>query len=429
MNNDSEFQTKLIEYLEGCHIGEFLTGTMEDVKNKIPHISKKSLGIHAIHVNPSTQLVQFDNYQDPTLTLPKPPPKSCISECIDLKNWWKQYAETVDDLILRSNVHKCSASSSPDDLNKMKNNNNSSPNNGKPKGCINKDGICKARFPRDLYPETIVDASDGHISMKKREAMINTLSPCLTYLMRSNTDVSSMQSGTAMKAVILYVTEYISKSTLKTHQIFSSAYDVFDKDTDLTTSDIKPKDAARKLIMKMVNTLSSKMEIGSPMACMYLLGNPDHYTSHKFITCWWRSYVSHVQEYWINHSSSGIQIKNSIVPSNDTMDIDPKDETSFMKCNITNNKNEDHFGEDSHLPNNDNMCHGNKNNIHTLFEYPDKPVEETVILGQDDGKYVAMSHIDDYCFRPEVFSDTSLYDWIRLSVKRKKTKKKKNVIK
>jgi len=34
---------------------------------------------------------------------------------------------------------------------------------------------------------------------------------------------------------------------------------------------------------KIVNALIAKMEMGSPMASMYLLGNPDHYTGHKFV--------------------------------------------------------------------------------------------------------------------------------------------------
>ena len=40
------------------------------------------------------------------------------------------------------------------------------------------------------------------------------------------------------------------------------------------------------------------MEIGSPMASLYLLGNPDHYTSHSFVPFWWRSYVSEVHRRW-----------------------------------------------------------------------------------------------------------------------------------
>lgn len=34
---------------------------------------------------------------------------------------------------------------------------------------------------------------------------------------------------------------------------------------------------------KMVKMMSAKLKMGSPMICMYLLGNPDHYTSHKFV--------------------------------------------------------------------------------------------------------------------------------------------------
>ncbi|KAG6905751.1 hypothetical protein DXG01_000914, partial [Tephrocybe rancida] len=38
------------------------------------------------------------------------------------------------------------------------------------------------------------------------------------------------------------------------------------------------------------------MEIGSPMASMNLLGNPDHYTSHDFVPFYWRNYVAEVQK-------------------------------------------------------------------------------------------------------------------------------------
>ena len=46
--------------------------------------------------------------------------------------------------------------------------------------------------------------------------------------------------------------------------------------------------------IKIVNLLSSKAEMGSPMICMYLLGNPDHYTSHTFVPFYWKSFVIQV---------------------------------------------------------------------------------------------------------------------------------------
>ncbi|EAU86573.2 hypothetical protein CC1G_07769 [Coprinopsis cinerea okayama7 len=40
------------------------------------------------------------------------------------------------------------------------------------------------------------------------------------------------------------------------------------------------------------------MEIGSPMASLYLLGNPDHYTSHTFTPFFWKKYVTKVKADW-----------------------------------------------------------------------------------------------------------------------------------
>ena len=55
------------------------------------------------------------------------------------------------------------------------------------------------------------------------------------------------------------------------------------------------KEKARRIMTKVVNLLSAKMEMGAPMICMYLLGNPDHYTDHEFVPFYWQSFVSEVR--------------------------------------------------------------------------------------------------------------------------------------
>ncbi|KAH7918322.1 hypothetical protein BV22DRAFT_1108389 [Leucogyrophana mollusca] len=50
----------------------------------------------------------------------------------------------------------------------------------------------------------------------------------------------------------------------------------------------------------LVNSLTSKMEIGAPMASLYLLGNPDHYTSHSFVPFYWKSFVHKARNDWDN---------------------------------------------------------------------------------------------------------------------------------
>jgi hypothetical protein len=55
MDPTSDFQQKIVEYLESVHIGEFMTGTQEEVGDKIDF-----------------EKAQNKNYQDPTQTLPDP---------------------------------------------------------------------------------------------------------------------------------------------------------------------------------------------------------------------------------------------------------------------------------------------------------------------------------------------------------------------
>ncbi|KAF9471126.1 hypothetical protein BDN70DRAFT_767799, partial [Pholiota conissans] len=240
MSHDTPFQKALISYLESAHQGEFITGSMDEIKAKVPMPQEGRKGVHSIKTNEPCSTI-LPGYKDPTQTLPSQPPPLCTlhsdnvehcDACLKHKQWWELFDETVDDLLCRSNIHKCrmAKSKGKDTIDgQLDKKETGDDNNSGPKGCLNKDGVCMARFPRDVYARTTVDENDGHIFMKKLEPMMNTFTPCLTYLLRANSDITSLLSGTSIKAIISYVTDYVTKPTLKTHQIFSSAYDVYDK--------------------------------------------------------------------------------------------------------------------------------------------------------------------------------------------------------
>jgi hypothetical protein len=277
MDTQSDFQKKIVEYLESVHMGEFFEGTKEDV-----NIRKQNSKLDP-------------EYKTPTHTLPEPPPPACLKvnckgfcfRCVSLSIWWQKFRYIVDDLIFCSNVHTCVIQSA--DKSKAK---------SQRVGCINKLGKCKARFPRPTYESTEVDPSTGALNMKKGEAWINTVTPVLTYLFRCNTDVTSLLSGTAIKAVIAYVSDYITKPSLKSHVIFSTIKSVFDNSSELLGGTLGQREKSRKIITKIVNSLTSQLEIGAPMAALYLLGNPDHYTNYKFVPCYWKSYVREARSVW-----------------------------------------------------------------------------------------------------------------------------------
>ncbi|KAF8802940.1 hypothetical protein BYT27DRAFT_7030784, partial [Phlegmacium glaucopus] len=103
---------------------------------------------------------------------------------------------------------------------------------------------------------------------------------------------------------------------------------------------------------KIVNSLSAKLEIGSPMASMYLLGNPDHYTNFNFVPIYWQSFVREVRNSWEQAHS---QILNT------------------------------------------DIVHG----------YPEK-----LTIFKRNGCVIGFSPVHDYVYRPAQLHSMCLYDWI-----------------
>ena len=154
-----------------------------------------------------------------------------------------------------------------------------------------------------------------------------------------------------------YITDYVTKPGLNTYSMFDTIRQIFERNETLLTVKENMQNSARSLVTKMVNALTAKLEIGNPMASMYLLGNPDHYTSHEFVSFYWRSFVCEA-------------------------------------CSVFSTP---------------------------LVEIDNMP--EKVMLNKSKGKFVALSNVHDYIYRPSVFGSVNLYDWIRCANKKYKLTK------
>jgi hypothetical protein len=360
MDPSSTFQRKLVHYLESCQQAEFINGTLAEVQADLK-----------IDLKAEASMKGMPSYVPPTHTLPTMPPPICrrkfcsgkCSKCNQFIKWWTGKTYEIDDLLLRSNVHN-HLHSVVDEVEKdnkkdwRKLRQKKAPKRVQDrKGCLTKHNVCRARFPRKVIENTMI-GSDGRIETRHLEPMMNTINPFLTYISRCNSDVTSMLSGTSVKAVISYVSDYISKVSLKSYQLFASVFQVFESSKDMLRDPDDNHERSRHLVRKMVNSLSTKMEIGSPMASMYLLGHPDHYASHSYVPFYWRTYVLHVGKYWA---------------SNDATQLD--------------------------LPLN----------------------EERVTIDRQNGKIIAGSVVDDYVYRPIVFERVTLYEWIQCAKKQART--------
>ncbi|EIM81556.1 uncharacterized protein STEHIDRAFT_38166, partial [Stereum hirsutum FP-91666 SS1] len=199
---NSTFQQELVQYLESVHMGEFFDGqSMRDIATDV-------------NAKEETAKASGSRYVPPTETLPIASPATCkthqnkepvsgCKRCDQTNTWWDGFKATVNELVWRTNRHECGTH------------------------CLsNKYGTCKARYPREVRSSTTVDPETGYLNLKKGEAWMNMFSAVLSYLLRSNTDVTSLLSGTAMKAVIAYVTDYVTKPQLQTHVLFETVRSV-----------------------------------------------------------------------------------------------------------------------------------------------------------------------------------------------------------
>ena len=339
LDPQSDFHQKLVDYLESTHAGYFISKNKEEVELEV------------------SGAAQGEDYCNPTEMLPDPPPKTCHSvphdscqECALITSWWSNFRATVNDLLLKSNIHKCSTNRNKD----------GSQNKARPyKGCLdNIWGKCKARFPRSTFKQTEIDPETGSINMKKSESWLNTVTYVVTYLFRCNTDITSLRSGTAIKGVLLYVSNYVTKPALKTHVIFETVHSMFQKHSEMIGGSEPRNDKVWKLMTKIINSLSAKMEMGNPMVCMYLLGNPDHYTNYLFTPFYWQSYVHEASRVWSQEVTNLDQVGTETIPD---LDANPPEKVTIFKCN---------------------------------------------------GRIIGLSPVQDYIFRPASLHSVCLYDWI-----------------
>lgn len=160
----------------------------------------------------------------------------------------------------------------------------------------------------------MVNPETGALEIKKGEPWMNTVNPVVTYLFRCNTDVMNLLFGTAIKVVIAYISDYITKLTLKTSVVFDTIVNVFEKNSDIINDYIDHRENVHCLLTQIVNFITVKMEIGALMATMYLLNNHDHYTDHRFCSFYWKSYVFEARQPWLmgtnNQKSDQVTFKN-----------------------------------------------------------------------------------------------------------------------
>ncbi len=336
------FRADLIGWLESCHKGEYSLSTAEKVGERIANARGRDLDEEVFHDVDRIFDVDYGNYRDPATVLPAAPDPRVFKTDEHLEDWYRTMCETTDEIVYLSNRHDYKHR----------------------KGCLRgKTQYCKARFPREVRATTEIDLESGALRMRKLDPWLNTYNVTLSYLLRCNSDVTSLLSGTSVRAVIGYVTDYVTKVQLKTYSVFQAVKAVLDKIHDIEATSSGTGQTARRMLTKVVNALTAMREMGGPSVCSYLLGYPDHYTNEVFKVFFWNVYV---------------RTALSDIPLPATAESQVNEQYS-----------------------------------------------ERVMLTKEGDTVVPMSKVNDYIFRPTHFESWSLYDYLRaVDVKKVRSKGK-----
>lgn len=257
--------------------------------------------------------------------------------------------------------------------------------------------------------ESSFDPETGEICLRCLDGLVNNFNATILEAIRCNMDIKFIGSGASAKAILYYITDYITKSQLKAHVAYAALDLAVSKlgEYDPTEDDFTMR--AKRLLQKCAYSMISHQELSSQQVCSYLMDFEDHFTSHKYNNIYWTSF-----EKLIN-------------------DEDPCDECyrSAEPKPVTLNDQSDDSDEDSDKS--DDGDSGSESDDSELNRFIDDEWEEEIELADDDvavavksdGELIAKAaQVADYQLRSEALNDLCVWDCIAQAEKIKKTTRK-----
>ncbi|VDC05031.1 unnamed protein product [Peniophora sp. CBMAI 1063] len=198
------------------------------------------------------------------------------------------------------------------------------------------DANCRMRIDGHTTPFTELDEETGAILLRRLHPWINNFNDVVLFLLRSNMDVKYIGSGQVAKALVYYITDYISKGTLPMHVGLAAVIAAIKKmelsapaDSDEVTANVQ----RRRFLIKCVNAMMGRVELSHQQVMSYLVGGGDFYSSHQFASLYWGDMskfhlppvLSSGEDDDVEEYAGGVDVTvnlrdNDIVPSSQLLD-------------------------------------------------------------------------------------------------------------
>ena len=150
---------------------------------------------------------------------------------------------------------------------------------------------CRFDLHEDNFrPESSFDPETGELCLRCLDGLVHNFNSTMIEAIRCNMDIKFIGSGAPAKGILYYITDYITKSQLKTHIAFSMLELAVKKlgqfnplHDDLTVR-------AQKMLQKCAYAMISQQELSGQQVASYLMDFEDHFTSRSYRNLYWTAF-------------------------------------------------------------------------------------------------------------------------------------------
>ncbi len=125
------------------------------------------------------------------------------------------------------------------------------------------------------------------------DGLVNNFCDTILRAIRCNMDIQFIGSGASAKAILYYITDYITKTQLKAHGAYVALKAAVTKLENEAEGGTEADDftlKAKRMLVKCANALLAKQELSAPQVASYVMDYGDHYTSHLFRVLFWSNF-------------------------------------------------------------------------------------------------------------------------------------------
>ncbi|KAJ7818391.1 hypothetical protein B0H14DRAFT_2169863, partial [Mycena olivaceomarginata] len=156
---------------------------------------------------------------------------------------------------------------------------------------------CRFDLHEDNFrAESSFDAETGEMNLRCLDGLVNNFNATILEAMRCNMDIKFIGSGASAKGILYYITDYITKSQLKTHVAFSMLELAVKKLREVNPFETDITIRAKKMLQKCAYAMISQQELSAQQVVAYLMDFEDHFTSHSYRNLYWTAFEAFINK-------------------------------------------------------------------------------------------------------------------------------------